>query len=289
MKIIDAFTFYNELDLLYYRLSILYNIVDYFVLVESTVTHSGKEKPLYYQLNQMRYKKFADKIIYILDTDLKLAENMTITDFKRTNEIWKNENHQRNSIQKGIELIETQLSPTDYIIISDLDEIPNPELLQYIKKESNKNEDKLHHAYALSQTFYFYNLTCIQVDTIWDYSKMVQYETYCNYFKKTPQKIRMYHFKNSKFFKIIQNAGWHLSYFGDVDFIQNKLNSFAHQEFNNDKYNGTEYLKKCIQNNCFFSHPELANLQCTPINSNPNLPYMHDVYLTNFYETVISR
>ena len=41
MKIIDSFIFYNELDLLEYRLSILNEYVDYFILVESSYTFTG--------------------------------------------------------------------------------------------------------------------------------------------------------------------------------------------------------------------------------------------------------
>jgi hypothetical protein len=52
MKIIDCFTFYNELDLLNYRLNILNNVVDYFIIVESTHTHVGKEKNLIYEENK---------------------------------------------------------------------------------------------------------------------------------------------------------------------------------------------------------------------------------------------
>ena len=46
IKIIDCFIFYNELDLLEYRLNILNDVVDYFVIVESTHTFVGKEKVL---------------------------------------------------------------------------------------------------------------------------------------------------------------------------------------------------------------------------------------------------
>ena len=52
VKIIDCFTFYNELDLLKYRLTLLNSVVDYFVLVESTNTHVGKEKTLFYNDNK---------------------------------------------------------------------------------------------------------------------------------------------------------------------------------------------------------------------------------------------
>ena len=49
MKIIDCFIFYNELDLLTYRLNLLKNIVDYFIIVESTHTFIGKEKKIIFQ------------------------------------------------------------------------------------------------------------------------------------------------------------------------------------------------------------------------------------------------
>ena len=47
-KVFDCFPFYNELDLLEIRLNILNDVVDYFVLTESTRTFTGKPKPLYY-------------------------------------------------------------------------------------------------------------------------------------------------------------------------------------------------------------------------------------------------
>ena len=68
-KIIDCFTFYNELDMLTYRLNILNDIVDYFVLVEATHTHVGKEKPLFYKENKHLFEKFNHKIIHIVVDD----------------------------------------------------------------------------------------------------------------------------------------------------------------------------------------------------------------------------
>jgi beta-1,4-mannosyl-glycoprotein beta-1,4-N-acetylglucosaminyltransferase len=47
--IADGFTFYNELDMLLYRLSVLDDIVDYFIILEATKTHAGKDKILYYE------------------------------------------------------------------------------------------------------------------------------------------------------------------------------------------------------------------------------------------------
>ena len=47
MKIIDGFIFYNELKLLWYRINILYKVVDYFIIVESLYTFSGKKRIIF--------------------------------------------------------------------------------------------------------------------------------------------------------------------------------------------------------------------------------------------------
>ena len=69
-KIYDCFNFFNELDILELRLNILYDYVDYFVIVESSVTHSGQPKPFYLEENKERFAKFWDKIIIfkVVDT-----------------------------------------------------------------------------------------------------------------------------------------------------------------------------------------------------------------------------
>ena len=70
MKIIDTFIFYNEIELLTYRLSILNEYIDYFVLVEARYSFSGKPKELYYENNKDLFKKFNKKIIHIILDDL---------------------------------------------------------------------------------------------------------------------------------------------------------------------------------------------------------------------------
>ena len=51
----DCFSFFNELDLLEIRLNVLKDVVDKFVLVEATRTHTGRPKPLYYEENKARF------------------------------------------------------------------------------------------------------------------------------------------------------------------------------------------------------------------------------------------
>lgn len=251
-KIIDCFTFYNEIDLLLYRLTILYDVVDYFIIVEANHTHAGNSKKLYYKDNEL-FDKFKDKIIHVV-VDLP----HTSPDYSK-NEQWVNENYQRNSIHKGIEQLE--LNNEDLIIISDLDEIADPFVLLHLK---NKN---IHNGFKLSQDLYYYNLNTIHMEK-WYRSTIVTYSAYT-----TPQKIR------DTTFPIIQKAGWHLSYFGDIEFIKNKIKNYAHQEYNNDTYiNNME--NKIKNNKDIFDRG--TNIKYIDINENNNLPPLYDKYLSKY-------
>ena len=47
--------------------------------------------------------------------------------------------------------------------------------------------------------------------------------------------------------KTYNNSGWHVTYCFKIDDIIRKLESFAHTEYNLDKYKNKEYLSKCIK------------------------------------------
>ena len=51
MKIYDCFIFYNELDMLSFRLEELNDSVDYFIIIEGHKTFVGKDKDSYFLLN----------------------------------------------------------------------------------------------------------------------------------------------------------------------------------------------------------------------------------------------
>ena len=57
-KIVDSFIFSNELDMLEYRLELLYDKVDHFILVESNKTHTGEDKALFFTIHKKRFQKF---------------------------------------------------------------------------------------------------------------------------------------------------------------------------------------------------------------------------------------
>ena len=258
MKIVDTFIFYNEMDLLFYRLSVLYQHVDAFVLVEATRTFDGKPKLLYYAENKEKYKKFEKKIIHIVVDDF-IPDARYIDGNRFDDDVWKNENYQRNCIDRGIRQL--NLSNEDLIMISDLDEIPNMNTI-YDLITAVRDTSKI--AVALEQDMYYYNLTSKQ-NVKWYFARVVSYMYYVSQTGSSPQMCRMTHSVGC-----IPNGGWHLSYFGDPAFIRNKLVHFAHQEFNKEKYTNIQTIEEKIKTktNLF----DEVVFTAIPITENLNLP-----------------
>jgi hypothetical protein len=103
-----------ELDMLECALSENYDRVHKFVLVEATLTHQGRPKPLYYDDNKSRFEAYNDKIIHVVCDYLPTRE--------QTLDPWPRERMQRDAGQMAYL---PQADPDDIIIISDLDEIPS--------------------------------------------------------------------------------------------------------------------------------------------------------------------
>jgi len=235
MKIIDCFTFYNELELLDYRLNILKDIVDYFIIVEATLTHVGKPKKMYF--DPERYPGI--NIIYVVVDDLPYNEN-TIDISKEQQ--WKNEKHQRNCIERGLKKL--QLSPDDILVFSDLDEIPDPRTLKMLKGYP------MNEIYCLGQDLYYCNLKNLTKDT-WYYAKVMKFK---EYFKEN-KSIDDIRFKKCW---EVYNGGWHLSYFGSPQHIANKIKNFVHQEFNTPEFTDESRILSRIENSVdLFDRPEI--------------------------------
>ena len=230
MKLVDCFGFYNELDMLAYRLNVLHSIVDWFVLVESRHTHTGQEKQCYYEQNKNTepLAKFREKIVHIIVDDFPFK--YPNIDYAK-NEQWANEHFQRNCIERGLNKL--NLLSNDIFTITDLDEIPDPQTLARIKAGEIRVT-----ANMLEMDLYYYNLNS-KIANKWLFPKIVSY----GHFKQTGLPCEGYRFMNCP---IIQKGGWHLSYFGDIHFIKNKIVNFAHQEFNNDEYTDLSKIEERV-------------------------------------------
>jgi beta-1,4-mannosyl-glycoprotein beta-1,4-N-acetylglucosaminyltransferase len=261
MLIVDCFTFYNEFDLLTYRLNTLNSVVDYFILVEARQTHVGKEKELLYENNKERYAEFKDKIIHIVVDLPHIPVDVS------KNEQWVNERFQRNSIKDGIDKL--NLSNDDLIIISDLDEIADPVTLEKIKTGTIPVDIS-----SLEMQFHYYNLNTISTNS-WASAKILSFKKF-NELSISCSDIR------ARKCDIIKNGGWHLSYFGDSNFIKNKIENFAHQEFNNNDYTDMNKINQRLSSGQDIYGRWYVPFNKVPISQNAYLPPEFRKYLSKF-------
>lgn len=206
--IIETFLFFNELDILRVKLEENFNTIDYFILVESNLTFSGKKKEYIFDLNKDLFSEYLSKIIHI-----KLNQ-------RSMGNAWKNETIQRNYIKVTLENMD--LVDTDTILHTDCDEIIDNRILQEILKNGFKES-----IYALDLDVYYYDLTHKSCELWNKKAKVFKY----NFLKKENVSISVIRELDTPVYP--KKAGWHLSYFGGENKIKEKINAYSHQEFNN--------------------------------------------------------
>lgn len=135
--VIDCIPFFNELDILKLRLHILDPLVDRFVIEEATYTFSGLPKDLCIEKNREMFEEFLPKITYLV-VDNSPEEIST----------HERDKFQKNALAKAL----TDASDEDVLILSDVDEIPNPAVLQELVKRFDP--DKIYH--LAQRNFYCY-------------------------------------------------------------------------------------------------------------------------------------
>lgn len=230
--LVDAFIFFNEYDMLEGRLEYLNDTVDHFVIVESDLTFSGNKKPFNYEQNKARFSKYSDKITYH-----HISPDFSGYDFSKKPDVmdynaphWQVERYQRNAIADAVK----HLPDDTYILVSDVDEIPNKRAVTYAMTQITDDQPIL----LFRQQTFFYNLSTRMTDiggTCLLRNKKLQ--------EVKPQWLR----ENRRNLPYVNNAGWHLSYWNTPELISKKIQNFAHQEYNNDRYTNIGYIKDRIK------------------------------------------
>ena len=231
MRIFDCFMYFDEDLLLEIRLETLFNHVDQFIIVEANLDHAGNERKPQFDIE--KFTKYKDKIKYILLKDLPRHNNFYK---KNWGPAWRRENLQRNALARGYESSE----PDDLIMISDLDEIPNPDKI--------KNFSNNHKLGCFVQKNFLYKINLLNINEPKWYGTRISKKKYL----KSPQWLReikitkrpFYKFYKPRFDIFIEDGGWHFSSMKSVENIFKKLNSYAEQQFNNEKFKNMSFIKK---------------------------------------------
>ena len=265
MKVYDCFTFFNELEILELRLESLWNVVDRFIIVEADKTHANEPKPFNFAANIHNYKKYLPKIEYIMDK--------SVVPYKGVGD-WSIENNQRNNIMQGL----TDAAPDDLIMISDVDEIPDPAIIKTIRESFT---DKSKHVDLVA----FYDASAftkgklipfhcgIRIPTVLDCTPIsFHLRSYIYYFDwkadlpcegtslckfkhlKSPQALR----EIRKSLPRIVNGGWHFSYMGGVKRITEKMQAAVDDVglfHENKKYLDTAFVEDAMKNGKYFHTP----------------------------------
>ena len=231
--LIDAFLFFNEKELTELRVKYLNSIVDKFVVVEANITHQGKKKnwnfPIILKNN---LKKFSNKIQYHqlnIDTEkIKNEESFIIEDLKG-DDAHRLDNFQRNYIKTACK----KFSDEDILIISDVDEIPSKDKLEFILSSDFKKIAPV----ALEQHLFHIDCNYLRLES-WRGS-IVTTMKLCNAF--SPHRFRRFRNRISH----LSDSGWSFSSFGGPERIREKFEAFAHKEYNNDKFKSVEHIANC--------------------------------------------
>ena len=230
MKIFDCFMYFDEDQVLDLRLNVLYQNVDYFVIVESIYNHKGEKRNLLF--NSQKFEKFSDKIIYLVyDKIPQLVEPIKETDNEKEkdgkyimNALYR-ENAQRDFILEGLK----SAKKDDLILISDVDEIPK---LSSVNLNQIKNEIIL---FKQDMFYYKYNLSLPNFK--WTGTKAVKKKNLVSPQWLRNVKDRKYpfyridtFFSDKKYIdiKIINDGGWHFSNIKSPEMIEHKLRSYLH-------------------------------------------------------------
>ena len=221
MNIVDCFTYFNEKELLELRIKLLYDYVDKFIIVEADKTHKGETKDFTCKNTLFELGIPTDKIQII---EIKLPSYDNVPD------PWVRERMQRNIISEYI-------TKDDICIISDCDEIINPNLIEYYTSVSEKNPQNI---LRIPLTFLMGRGDLRVYDeshnpVSWNTPFICLYEHLKKYTLSDIREsyaLSTHHIDYSDIFitenNIIEDAGWHFSWMGDMTRIKIKEESFLH-------------------------------------------------------------
>jgi len=234
-KIIDAFTFYNSVDILKMRLQLHYDYVDEFYICEADHTYSGKPKEFILEQNLHKITPWIDKVRYIkyyADTNkLDFSKEFKDEILNLENPAWIMEFRQRNHLKEHIK----NFGDND-IAICDIDEFINHDVFNYLRTNiCAPDQVRLHMVQHVNY------MNCIQPCKIWTQPFLCKGSRF-----KEIDDIS-FHRHCVGFGDWWPNAGWHFSNLGGFEAIMDKFLATSHTELIANGVNDPIYVKECLK------------------------------------------
>lgn len=216
--IIDAFLYHDEQEIFDLRVEVLRDHVDAFLVVQGDRTHRGNSREMVQH--------------YIPG---HVCRNY-IAGLPKEGSPEARENYHRNAIKTALALYKP--NPSDIILISDVDEIPDPKTWPEMKRHTALNE-----IVAFRQIHSYYRLNLVDPEPWWG-TRAMRWSV-LSHPHVTPQNTRAV--SHAKGQHEIEQGGWHFGWMGGNHRVRSKLESFFHEELDSDGLKSDAYLDYCVQ------------------------------------------
>ena len=227
MRIIDCITYFRETFVTKLRIEILKDVVDKFIICESIYDHRSRSKNVNFSLHSEDLKQKVEHIVINHK-------------FPEPDDPWKCQKYQRDYMLGYLD----DINEDDFIMFSDPDEIPNPNILR---------EFVLKKKYGIfMQKHFVYNFKLIdQYQNPWAGTRICKKKNLKS-FDDLKHKILKKNLKKwwrpdkEKNIELIDNGGWHFNNFFSAKEISTKLKTFAHSEFDKEHFTNIEKIERLI-------------------------------------------
>jgi len=212
------------------RLEYLYDYVDYFYVVESRYTYSGKRKDrLYVEIHSDWFLPYIQKV-KILVNERPAVPNA-----------WEEEAYQRNLV---VGSVLRDFPDSDFLLaVCDCDEVYDISRLP--PKEELRDVLKTRVLFP-QMNFYYYNFTHIIDGDLWTNPFIMHSDMLRTFPSLTEVRVNK-HMRGHLLPTIRMPSGWHFSYFSSLVEMKRKIQSFSHTELDREENTNLTVIEKRVK------------------------------------------
>ncbi|KAG0042403.1 hypothetical protein BGZ83_000500 [Gryganskiella cystojenkinii] len=265
--IYDIILCHTELDLLEIRLNELSHHVDWFVIIEAEQTFTGHPKPLYFRVNERRFEKFRRQILHIV---------LPAEEFDPKSTGWERERLTRNlGFWRTLDTHKPR--DGDWLMISDMDELPRRSILQAMRDQdlstengrlfSDGAEGSGGDLFRFSCQLYYYSYEYLHTGSLWNGPVVARYRSSEYWTQETrfddlhAEKMRelssndwreagnrMRGLRESPLATYVNNSCFHCSWcFSTITQVISKVEAYSHFEHNQDRYKTRQWILDAVK------------------------------------------